>query len=226
MVDINENIPFLWRLSSHNKEGFCMVSMVVPFNSGNENLEHTIETDVLSFFGDDFDDENEETLEWNEDDIDLFLRLITQDVTDRPTELALSDQILPSDQAVKATTIKIDLTDPGTIEIVQIVAAAGFGLALPVEGLLVQSRDSQMDFVCEVGSSVSLNTISGYKRCIVAEIGEDEDAVVCVMLDRVESDSTALFDEIHPHDLVLVKRHQILHPSYTSSTPTKFDTLH
>ena len=42
MIDIDQNIPFLWRLSSDNGDGFCMVTMVVPFNQGEERLEHVI----------------------------------------------------------------------------------------------------------------------------------------------------------------------------------------
>src|SRR5690606_18791647 len=117
MIELNEDIPFLWRLSSHDSEGFCMVSMVVPFMDGDESLEHTIETDVLSFASDICNYEEEE-LEWNEDDLNLFLKLIA----------SRSKSLAP---ASPGEALRIDLADPETIEIVQIVAAAGFGLALP-----------------------------------------------------------------------------------------------
>ncbi len=72
MIDINQNIPFLWRLSSDNGDGFCMVTMVVPFNQGEERLEHVIETDIFSFASDLESAQSEEILEWNEEDISLF----------------------------------------------------------------------------------------------------------------------------------------------------------
>jgi len=53
MIEINENIPFLWRLRAQDdSDGFCLVSMVVPFNTGDKNLEHTIETDIVSLTAD------------------------------------------------------------------------------------------------------------------------------------------------------------------------------
>src|SRR5690554_1840472 len=108
MIELNDDIPFLWRLSSHDSEGFCVVSMVVPFSNGDESLEHTIETDVMSFASDICSYEEEE-LEWNEDDLSLFLKLIST----RPDAMP----------AKAGESIRVDLADPATIEIIHIVAA-------------------------------------------------------------------------------------------------------
>ncbi|MBT5484398.1 MAG: hypothetical protein HOH14_03840 [Gammaproteobacteria bacterium] len=211
MIEIDENIPFLWRLrAQEDGDGFCLVSMVVPFNAGDRNLEHTIETDIVSLTADYSGEEEDEILEWNEDDISLFLKLIASNSAGQP-------------QAVSGT-IKVDLNDPDTIEIVNIVAAAGFGLAQTGDSYIVQSDHSQISFVCEVGSQISLSTVTGYKRGVVVDM--DEEHVVCVMLERIEQVSSCQDDEILPHDVLLVKRHQVLDPLYTRAEPFQSDVLH
>jgi len=211
MIEINDNIPFLWRLRAQgDSEGFCIVSMVVPFNTGDSKLEHTIETDIISLAAD-YDGTNEdEILEWNEDDISLFLKLITNTSAGR--------------SLAPGGSIKVDLNDPDTIEIVNIVAAAGFGLAQTGDNYLMNSDHSQMSFQCDVGTQISLNTVTGYKRGVVVDM--DEDHVVCVMLESIERVSSTQEDEILPHDVILVKRHQVLDPLYTRTEPVQSDVVH
>jgi hypothetical protein len=211
MIEINDNIPFLWRLRvQDDSEGFCIVSMVVPFSTGDKHLEHTIETDIVSLTADYSDSEEDEILEWNEDDISLFLKLIANS---------------PSGQSlVPGGTIKVDLNDPDTIEIVNIVAAAGFGLAQTGDNYLLTSDHSQMNFQCDIGSQISLSTVNGYKRGVVVDM--DEEHVVCVMLESIEQVSSQQDEEIFPHDVLLVKRHQVLDPLYTRTEPGQTDVLH
>ncbi len=211
MIDVNQNIPFLWRLSSDNGDGFCLVTMVVPFDQGEERLEHIIETDVLSFASDTLAAKSEETLEWNEEDINLFLKLISKHK---------SDGELPSTQ-----TVRVDLNDPETIEIVHIVAAAGFGMVQSSEQILAEENTNEQVFPnLELGTDVSLKTVNGYKRGIIVD-AEDDD-VVCVILDEITIRVDGEFIEICPHDLLMVKRHQILHPIYSSESPSGQDVLH
>ena len=211
MIDIDKNIPFLWRLSSDNGDGFCMVAMVVPFNQGEERLEHIIETNIFSFASDLESAQSEEILEWNEEDINLFLKLITKQHT---------QDMLPSGQ-----TVRVDLNDPETIEIVQIVAAAGFGVVQSCEEILAQASGTEQVFRhLELGTEVSLNTLEGYKRGIIVD-AEDDD-VVCVMLDEVAIRVNGEFIEICQHDLIMVKHHQILDPMYSSESPKEQDVLH
>ena len=132
MIDINQNIPFLWRLSSDNGDGFCMVTMVVPFNQGEDRLEHVIETDIFSFASDLESAQSEEILEWNEEDISLFLKLISKQQSE--------GQLPPGE------TVRVDLNDPETIEIVQIVAAAGFGVVQSCEQILAQTSGTEQVF--------------------------------------------------------------------------------
>jgi len=127
MLEFSEEIPFLWRLSAESGEGFSLVSMVVPFQTGSQNHEHTIQTDVISFSGDHEKLSEEETLEWNEEDIQLFLKLLA-------VRNGGHIQPIPPNTT---QTFKVDLNDPDTIEIVNIVAAAGFGMTLTVDDLLV-----------------------------------------------------------------------------------------
>ena len=212
MLEINEEVPFLWRLSSENEEGFSIVSMVIPFNAGTQNLEHTIETDVVSFNGDDDPVDEEEILEWNEDDISLFLKL-----------LATRE---PGQGSGQTRTFRVDLTDPATIEIVHIVAAAGFGMALAVDDLLVADPGAAVSTVIEhdVGVRVSLHSVDGYKRAVV--VGSEEDDVVCVLLDPIRLESYAEMSDIHTHDLVVVRSHQLLPARYSSTEPDPGDILH
>ncbi|HTQ99919.1 MAG TPA: hypothetical protein VMH83_08010 [Candidatus Acidoferrum sp.] len=201
--------------------------MVIPFQAGSQNLEHTIATDVVSFCGDHEKHSEEETLEWNEDDIHLFLKLLAArnsgDVRQNPN--------------ATTHTFKVDLNDPGTIEIVNIVAAAGFGMTLTVDDLLVADPGDLHEEIreAEVGMPVTLHTVDGYKRGIVVAVEEEE--VVCVLLDGIKlgTDRTYLdpltasvqdYADIHTHDLVVVKPHQLLHARYSSLDPAASDTLH
>jgi hypothetical protein len=214
MLEINEDIPFLWRLSSDNEQGFSLVSMVIPFHSGSHDHEHTIHTDIVSFNAEQ-DVEAGETLEWNEEDLSLFLKLLH------------ARHIVHSNESTK--TYKVDLSDPDTIEIVHIVAAAGFGMALTVDDLLLHDPGDSLQVPAEpdIGSSITLHTVDGYKRGVVVGHEEDE-GVVCVMLDgiRQPSDQRDYLSDIHPHDLVIVKAHHLLAPVYSSVEPQATDTLH
>lgn len=214
MLEINEDIPFLWRLSADNEQGFSLVSMVIPFHAGSQDLEHTIHTDIVSFNAEQ-DVEPGETLEWNEEDLSLFLKLLHR------------RHIVHSNETTK--TYKVDLSDPETIEIVHIVAAAGFGMALTVDDLLVRDPGDSLQVSAEpeIGSSVTLHTVDGYKRGVV--VGhEEEDSVVCVMLDgiRQPDGQRDFLSDIHPHDLVIVKSHHLLSPLYSSTAPQPTDVLH
>src|SRR5690606_18117213 len=85
-------------------------------------------------------------------------------------------------------TFRVDLSDPETIEIVHIVAAAGFGMALVVDDLLV---DDPAELVStpidpEVGTRVTLHTVDGYKRGVV--VGTEDEEVVVVLLDAIRID--------------------------------------
>lgn len=227
MLEFGEEIPFLWRLSEENGEGFSLVSMVIPFQSGSQNLEHTIQTNVVSFCSDHEKHTEEETLEWNEEDIQLFLKLLA----------VRNGADLNQVPAVTTQTFKVDLSDPGTIEIVNIVAAAGFGMTLTVEDLLVADPGDLHEEVKEpeVGLPVTIHTVDGYKRCII--VGVDEQEVACVLLDSIKLSGEAIafqgadlklddYADIHTHDVVLVKPHQLLHARYSSLAPAASDTLH
>lgn len=211
MIEITDNIPFLWRLSvDDSPEGVCVVSMVVPFSTGNENLEHTIETSVHSSSCEGFFSEEEEMLEWNEDDMSLFMTLITSLQMRRQQPLG--------------ETLKVDLTDPEIIDIVHIVAAAGFGTPYNAENVLLQPRLSHLNFKLEIGSRVSLQTVDGYKACVIVDM--EENNVVCVLLDKIDVVVPGEYDCLQVHDLLLVNKQDVLHPQYTKNTPSEFDTLH
>ncbi len=198
MIELSGDIPFLWRLSAESSEGYCSVSMVVPCPPDTEIKDLTIETSVLSLSSDSSRSEKEETLEWNQEDISLFLKLVNQ-------------KQLSKNQAI-SDTVRIDLTDPDIIDIIHVVAAAGFGVAFTSYGLLKQSDGHYPVHSCEIGALASLNTVSGFKPCVVVDIEDDD--VVCVLLDNIDVRSVDEYDRLCRHDLLLVKRMDILHPEF------------
>lgn len=201
MIELTAEIPFLWRLSAESSEGYCSVSMVVPCPPETEIKDLTIETSVLSLSSDSSRSEKEEILEWNREDISLFLKLVNQ------KQLANKQQI--------SDTVRIDLTDPDIIDIIHIVAAAGFGVAFTSYGLLKDLDGHYPIHDVEVGALASLNTIVGFKPCVVVDIEDDD--VVCVLLENVDVCATDEYDRLSRHDLLLVKRSDILHPEFAES---------
>lgn len=201
MIELTADIPFLWRLSAESSEGYCSVAMVVPCPPETEVKDLTIETSVLSLSSDSSRSEKEETLEWNQEDISLFLKLVNQK--------QLANNQLISD------TVRIDLTDLAVIEIIHIVAAAGFGVAFTSYGLLKESNSLYPVHSCEVGALASLNTIVGFKSCIVVDIEDDD--VVCVLLEDIDVCATDEYDRLARHDLLLAKRGDVLHPEFAES---------
>ena len=198
MFDLRSEIPFLWRLSAERSDGYCSVSMIVPCPPDTKVRDLTIETDVQSLSSDRSRSVSEETLEWNQEDIDLFLRLINR-------------RQLEANQPL-AETVRVDLTDPEVVEIINVVAAAGFGVAFTSYGLLQHVSGSFPVYQFDVGSLASINTVDGFKSCIIADV--DDDDVVCVLLEDVEVRSGIERHNLCRHDLLLVKQSDILHPDF------------
>lgn len=202
MVELTGNIPFLWRLSPESSDGLCAVSMVVPYESEDDRRDLTIETSVVSFASDSSRAEHEEMLEWNQDDISLFLKLVAHEQDDK--------------RVIANETVRIDLTDPAIIDIIHVVAAAGFGMAYSSSEVLQASTGLYPAHDCDIGSFASLNTLIGFKHCVVVDIDGEE--VVCVLLEDVDVESIGEFDTLHRHDLLLVKRADLLHPDFAITT--------
>ena len=160
MIELNNEIPFLWRLSAESSEGYCSVAMVVPCPADTEIQDLTIETSVMSLSSDRTRSEKEETLEWNQEDIRLFLKLVNQKQLSKR-------QSMPD-------TVRIDLADPEIIDIIHIVAAAGFGVAFTSYGLLKQPDSLFPVHTCNIGAFASLNTVSGFKSCVIVDVEDDD----------------------------------------------------
>ncbi len=202
MIEFTSEVPFLWRLSAESSEGYCSVSMVVPCPPETQIQDFTIETNIQSLSSDSSRSETEETLEWNQEDIDLFIKLINQ-------------RRLQVNQPMEET-VRVDLSDPDIIEIINVVAAAGFGVAFTSYGLLNQADGTFPVFSFDVGSLASLNTVTGFKPCVVVDMEDDD--VVCVLLDDIEVNSRELdLDQLSRHDLLLVKRMDILNPEFAEA---------
>lgn len=212
MIEFTSEVPFLWRLSAESSEGYCSVSMVVPCPPETQIQDFTIETNIQSLSSDSTRSETEETLEWNQEDIDLFLKLVNQ-------------RRLQVNQPMEET-VRVDLSDPDIIEIINVVAAAGFGVAFTSYGLLNQADGTFPVYSFDVGSLASLNTVTGFKSCVVVDMEDDD--VVCVLLDEIEVNSKELdLDQLSRHDLLLVKRMDILNPEFAETqTRPGTSTLH
>lgn len=198
MIELTGEIPFLWRLSAESSEGYCSVSMVVPCPPETDITDLTIETTVVSLSSDSTRSESEEILEWNQEDISLFLKLVNH-------------RQLRDNQPI-TDTVRVDLTDPDVIDIIHIVAAAGFGVAFTSYGIVKTADGSYPVHNFEVGSLASLNTVNGFKQCVVVDI--DEEDVVCVLLDDIDVRDVEDYDQLSRHDLLLVKRIDVLHPEF------------
>ncbi|MCH7815759.1 MAG: hypothetical protein IIC60_04215 [Proteobacteria bacterium] len=209
MIELTGDIPFLWRLSAESSEGYCSVSMVVPGSADTEVNDLTIETSVQSLPSDSTRSEKEETLEWNSEDISLFLKLVNQ-------------KHLSNNQPI-SETVRVDLTDPDIVDIIHVVAAAGFGVAYSSYGLLQQAEGQYPAHDCEIGALASLNTVSGFKACIVVDVADDD--VVCVLLDDIDVRSVGEYDCLSRHDLLLVRRIDILHPEFAEDKVKPTSTI-
>ncbi|MFK7863002.1 MAG: hypothetical protein AB8B95_02130 [Pseudohongiellaceae bacterium] len=199
MIELTGEIPFLWRLSAESSEGYCSVAMVVPCPPETDVTDLTIETTVVSLSSDSSRSESEEILEWNQEDINLFLKLVNH-------------RQLRNDQPI-TDSVRVDLTDPDVIDIIHIVAAAGFGVAFTSYGIVNEADGSYPVHSFEVGSLASLNSINGFKQCVVVDI--DDDDVVCVLLDDIDVQDVEEYEQLNRHDLLLVKRIDILHPEFS-----------
>ena len=202
MFELDGDFPFLWRLGAESSEGFCAVAMVVPYQAEDDREDLTIETPVLSMPSDQSRSENEEVLQWNQDDIDLFLTMVN---------LQRQSRNLPV-----SNTVHVDLADPAIIEIINVVAAAGFGTPYTSSGVLLNSTGQYPAFHCHIGGLASLNTVNGFKPCIVVTMEDDD--VVCVLLDDVGMIQTGELDQLNRHDLLLVKSSDVLHPGFASGS--------
>lgn len=199
MIELEGDLPFLWCLSAESREGFCAVSMVVPYLDDEDQKNLTIETSVLSLSSDSSRSRHGEMLEWNDDDVDLFLKMMNY-------------RRLCNNLPI-AETLRIDLTDPAIVDIINIVAAAGFGTAYMVPGLLRNNAGKVPSFHCQLGGFASIHTVCGMKPCAVVDM--DDDDVICVLLDDVELGCPDGHDYLHRHDLLLVKHKDLLHPGFT-----------
>lgn len=198
MIEIDGECPFLWRLSAESSEGFCAVSMVVPYQDDDLRKDLTIETSVVSLSSDSTRSAQEEVLEWNQDDINLFLKMVNYQ---------RQQNLLPV-----SDTVRIDLADPSIIEIIHVVAAAGFGTAYTSHGVLLDFPPRVPSHLCQVGAMAALNTVGGYKSCVVVAMEEED--VVCVLLEDVQLGVAYDLARLHRHDLLLVNRDDLLHPEF------------
>ena len=199
MIKVSSEIPFLWRLSPESGDGYCSVALVVSSTSSDAEFKDlTIETDILSLSSGDSCSANEEVLEWNQEDIALFMALINRNEV--------------HDLQGRSGTLKIDLTDPEVIEIIHIVAAAGFGTAYTSKGLLEESSGFTLLGNCEIGAIASLHTVSGFVCCVVVDLEDDD--VICVLLNDILKSKPGYFEQVHRHDLLLVNRGDLLIPEF------------
>ncbi len=201
MTELTGDVPFLWRLCAHEDKGSRSVAMVVRGPDDSDSFDLTIETGILKLGADPEQPDNEEILEWNQSDLDLFLRLLQQRKIGNHT--------------AQPDIVRLDLTDPEVIEIIHIVAAAGFGFPYTPMGLLKDATGEYPPHEAVVGGPASLNTVSGFKRCVVVQVAQDE--IACVLLDDLpiaeEEGGQCLFR----NDVLVVEPVDLLHPSFAQT---------
>jgi len=199
MTETRGEAPFLWRLCAREEEGSYSVAMVVPGPDDSEGFDLMIETGILRLAGGEPElSENEEILEWNQDDFDLFLRLVNQ------RKLGTG--------AGKPDTLRLDLTDPEIIDIIHIVAAAGFGFPWLPGSVLKESAGEFPRHKAEIGGLASLNTIHGFKPCVVVDVAEEE--VACVLLDDLEASGGEGEEGLNRNDRLVVGHTDVLLPAF------------
>ena len=188
------------------------MALVISSTSSDAEFEDvTIETDILSLSSGDSCSRKEEVLEWNQEDVALFMALINRNKI-------YQMQANPG-------TLKIDLTDPEVIEIIHIVAAAGFGTTYTSKGLLEESPGCTLLDNCEIGAIASLRTVSGFVCCVVVDLEDDD--VICVLLNDISEVKPGFFEQIHRHDLLSVNRVNLLIPEFADEYKRPQDsTLH
>ncbi len=201
MIELTGEVPFLWRLCANEDKGSYSVAMVVPGPDDSETFDLTIETGILRLASDPGISAGEEILEWNQSDLDLFMRLVNQRRLGRGTD--------------QPDTVRLDLTDPEVIEIIHIVAAAGFGAPYLPAGALKTAAGEYPRHEAAVGCLASLNTVGGFKPCVVVEVAEEE--VACVLLDDLRIDGETGGKSLYRNDLLVVGRTDLLHPAFAQT---------
>lgn len=190
MIELDNDNPLLWCLNAPDTDGLRAVSLIVPCLEADIQKTVTIETSVMGRGSSDEDDDEEELMAWNEEDVELFLDILNQQRRLRG---------LPINE-----TLCVDLNDPETIEIIHVIAAAGFGAIYMSNEIVPEGLETQPGFYCSIGCRVALPTIDGFKSCVVVDLG-DEDAI-CVLLEDVA--------HLERHDLLLVSRCCLQHPGF------------
>lgn len=201
----------LWRLSDETGEGPDVVSIVLSKPHSNNIAEIEIETDIISAPMTGQIPETPVDIAWDRKDLDLFMTLLRN--------------TFPADALMLGSKpLELDLHDASVVRIMHVVAAARFATPYPVDGVITDrpiAVASPTSYA--VGEQISIDTIDGFKSCIV--VGVDEFELNCVLLDEIVTDNDG-DPHLDRHDMVILNKEFALPASFSLLTPSGSDRIH
>lgn len=198
-----------WRLTDETGEGPDVVSIVLASQAQQKINEMEIETDIISAPVDSSPPEMPVDIEWDNQDLDLFLTLV-------------SNTFQPTRDEADRQHIELDFTDDSVVTIMHIVAAAHFATPYPGQNLVnVERTLSTLKGPSGVGDLVSLDTVDGYKSAVI--VRERNDEYICVLLDDVQVSESFQLDR---HDLLVVNKEWVLPAAFAENCPGSDDVIH
>jgi hypothetical protein len=200
-----------WRLTDETGQGSDVVSIVLANQKVDDVSEVEIETDIISAPHVADTPDYPIDIEWNKEDLDLFLTLLRNTFNTKTTP--------EHDEQ-----IELDLTDESVLRIMHIVASARFSIPYPAAPVIKTSTALSGEAIrYRVGERISLATIDGYKAGVIVSI-EDED-LCCVLLEEVTSPAGDNI-QLDLHDLIVLQKQLALPESFTTTMPGELDQIH
>jgi len=144
-----------WRLTDETGEGSDVVSIVLANQKEDDTSEVEIETDIISAPHKADTPDYPIDIEWNKEDLDLFLTLLRNTFNTKTTP-------------EQDEQIELDLTDESVLRIMHIVAAARFSIPYPAAPVIKSSACLPGEVIrFRVGERISLETIDGFKAGVI-----------------------------------------------------------
>ena len=201
-----------WRLSDASGRGSDAVSVVLTNHPSATPAEVQIETAISCSPFEAGALAKSTDIEWDQRDLELFVTLLRKTL---PVEAR---------QEGNTAHIELDFSDDQVVHIMHLVAAARFVsayLATPVINTWRKLPASHAP--CEVGDMISIDTIDGFKPCVV--VAQDRDTLDCILLEEITSPRG---DNIRlaRHDKVILKKTWALPADFSNRLVRSNDTVH
>ncbi|MFM1896049.1 MAG: hypothetical protein RLZZ385_1123 [Pseudomonadota bacterium] len=210
MIASGQNL--FWRLSDSSGRGSDAVSVVLTNHPSATPAEVQIQTAISANPFPASTAAASQDIEWDQRDLELFVTLL--------------HKTLPADTAAArgSVHIELDLSDDQVVHIMHVVAAARFASAYLAAPVINDWRSLPVLAVgCQVGDLISIDTIDGFKPCVV--VADNEDTLDCILLEEITSPRG---DNIRLgcHDKVILKRGWALPANFSARQPAAQEALH